>query len=61
LASENVRGAPAWAPMAKNNNSKATQRTLIESIFLRHNPENLHTAIVAVGEGNVVVFVNFFE
>jgi hypothetical protein len=44
-----------------NSNSKAKQRTLIESIFLRHNPKNLHAAIVAIGECDVVVLVDFLE
>lgn len=31
------------------------------SVFLRHGPENLYAAIVAVGEGDVVVLGDFLE
>src|SRR5471032_228933 len=31
------------------------------SVFLRHSPEYLHATVVAVGEGNVIVFSYFFE
>ena len=53
--------ACALALTATRSISKAKKRTIIDSVFLRHDPENLYATVVAVGEGNVVVFSYFFQ
>ena len=49
------------AGAAKNRQKTAIKRPLIESIFLRHSPENLHAAVIPVGEGDVVVLRNLLQ